>query len=218
MNQTEATTILRLVRTTWPEIPLTDETIKVWTWALDDLPYADVESALKVHMRSSPFAPKPADLRKTVAEAVADTVPWEDAWTEVTGAVKKYGWVLFADGHKTYRESLRWPGWSTPEVEAAVKVIVRRFISREPNMDEGLSIEWVLDAAQDFVNGEARRCPGTKRPPSARSRTSIGRPGATSNRPATPGSWRSCSPRHRTRDGRRCWRSAKRSWRNRARC
>lgn len=32
--------------------------------------------------------------------------------------------------------------------------IVRRFISREPNMDEGLSIEWVLDAAQDFVDGK----------------------------------------------------------------
>jgi Loader and inhibitor of phage G40P. len=123
MKRAETIKILRLVRTTWPEIELTDETIMVWTWAFDDLSYAEVQSALQVHMRTSPFAPKPADLRKTVAEAVADTAPWEDAWTEVTGTVKKYGWVLFADGHKTYRESLNWPGWSTPEVEAAVKVI-----------------------------------------------------------------------------------------------
>lgn len=32
--------------------------------------------------------------------------------------------------------------------------IVRRFITREPNMDEGLAIEWVLDAAQEYVDGK----------------------------------------------------------------
>ena len=32
--------------------------------------------------------------------------------------------------------------------------IVHRFISRVPDMDEGLAIDWVLDAAQDYVDGK----------------------------------------------------------------
>ena len=123
MKRAETIKILRLVRTTWPEIELTDETIMVWTWAFDDLPYAEVESALKVHMRTSPFAPKPADLRKTVAEAVADTDPWENAWHEVMSTVSRYGWTLFANGQDTSRTAPNWPGWSSPEVEATVTMI-----------------------------------------------------------------------------------------------
>jgi hypothetical protein len=36
----------------------------------------------------------------------------------------------------------------------ALTEVVRRFISREPNMDEALAIEWVLDAAQDYADGK----------------------------------------------------------------
>ena len=79
MNQAETTRILRLVRTTWPEIPLSEETIMAWSWAFEDMSYDDVAAALKVHLRTSPFPPKPADLRKTIAEAVAGE-PWEAAW------------------------------------------------------------------------------------------------------------------------------------------
>ena len=32
--------------------------------------------------------------------------------------------------------------------------LVHRMITRVPDMDEGLLIEWVLDAAQDFVDGK----------------------------------------------------------------
>ena len=32
--------------------------------------------------------------------------------------------------------------------------LVHRMISRVPDMDEGLLIEWVLDAAQDYVDGK----------------------------------------------------------------
>ena len=36
----------------------------------------------------------------------------------------------------------------------AMGVIVRRFITRVPDMDEALALEWVLDAAQEYVDGK----------------------------------------------------------------
>jgi hypothetical protein len=135
MDQLEATKILRLVRTTWPEVPLSEESIMVWTLLFDDMPYAAVEQALKIHMRTSPFAPKPADLRKPIADAAADTAPWEEAWTELMRTVRKHGWILFADGHDTYRHATDWPGWSTPEIKAAVEVIGYRNVCMSEEKD-----------------------------------------------------------------------------------
>lgn len=149
MNQTETTVILRLVRTTWPEIPLTPETITAWTWAFEDMAYADVEQALKVHLRTSPFPPKPADLRKPIAEAVAGE-PWEAAWDELMATIRRYG-IYFADDRFTKTD---WTGWSSPDVDAAVKHIGYREVCMADTDQLGIIRAQFRDA---YTNAQKRR-------------------------------------------------------------
>ena len=118
MNRMETIKLLRVARTVWPDLPASEDAITAWCWAFEDMSYPDVEAALAIHIRTSPFAPKPADLRKPIAETVAGE-PWEAAWDELMATVRRYG-IYWADDRFTKRD---WAGWSSPDVEAAVRHI-----------------------------------------------------------------------------------------------
>jgi hypothetical protein len=119
MNETDAARLLRIARTLWPDMTIEPATITAWTWALGDLPTAAVETAMKTWIRTSAFAPKPSDLRKLIAEETAAGEPWEAAWDELMTTIRARGVYLMDERFRSYREG--WCGWSSPEVEAAIR-------------------------------------------------------------------------------------------------
>ncbi len=110
MTKPEIAKLLRVARTIWPDLPAGEDTITAWQWALGDLSYELVQHALQAHMRTSPFPPKPADLRKVLAEDAVGPLTWQQAWDEVWQVAQRHG-----------RTMAGFAGWSSPEVAEAVK-------------------------------------------------------------------------------------------------
>lgn len=73
MNTQETAAVLRILRTVWPKTPLTDDTIRAYQWAFEDLPYELVEDAAKQWLRDGTFFPKPSELLEIVRQAPAPT-------------------------------------------------------------------------------------------------------------------------------------------------
>lgn len=119
MTTNEASKLLFLMRSQWPDTVITDDTIKMWAIVLGDVPYESIELAFYAHCRTSKWAPKPAELLELIAEATVGGESWESAWDELMTAVRRYGSYLFAFD----TPPATWTGWSTPEVEAAVRHI-----------------------------------------------------------------------------------------------
>lgn len=92
MTRTETLRILAVLRTVWPDIPVTEEGITGWTWAFEDVPYSLVEDAAKRYVRTGKFAPKPAELLELIGvQLVAPGLVPEAAWTEVLAEVRRVG-------------------------------------------------------------------------------------------------------------------------------
>lgn len=62
MTRSETIKILRLLRSVWPDQPIHEDTIQVWTWVFEDVTYANAEDAVKRHIQASRWFPKPADI------------------------------------------------------------------------------------------------------------------------------------------------------------
>ena len=71
--------------------PVSEVRAEVFCRALEDLPFEAVKEAAQVHIRTSPFFPKPADLRQLVLGNVEDQA--EFAWQHVLREVRRVGWV-----------------------------------------------------------------------------------------------------------------------------
>jgi hypothetical protein len=119
MTTEEAGKLLFLMRSQWPDTVITKETTKMWAIVLGDVSYESIELAFYAHCRTSKWAPKPAELLELIAEATVGGESWESAWDELMLAVRRYGSYLFAFD----KPPATWTGWSTPEVEAAVRHI-----------------------------------------------------------------------------------------------
>jgi hypothetical protein len=119
MTESDAARLLFLMRSQWPDTVISKETTKMWAIVLGDVPYESIELAFYAHCRTSKWAPKPAELLELIAEATVGGESWESAWDELMLAVRRYGSYLFAFD----KPPATWTGWSTPEVEAAVRHI-----------------------------------------------------------------------------------------------
>jgi hypothetical protein len=142
MNTSDVAKLLRVSRTLWPDIAADEDTITAWSWALGDLPYDVVQRALQVHMRTSPFPPKPSDLRKVIAEEAVTCITWEQAWDEVWQVVQRFGRSRIGHG-----------GWSSPEVQAAVNHIGFAAIC-DSDMDH---IPTIRAQFRDYYDGQRER-------------------------------------------------------------
>lgn len=150
MERVEMAKLLRIARTVWPDIAVDTDTVTAWSWALESFPYGAVESALKDWIRASPFAPKPADLSKIISEASAAGEPWETAWDELMATIRRYG-IYYADDR--FRKD-DWPGWSSHDVEAAVRHIGYREVCGADTDQLGTVRAQFRDA---YVNAQKRR-------------------------------------------------------------
>lgn len=93
MNRQETATLLLILRTIWPDISASDDTVTAWAWAFDGVPYALAEDAAKRYIRTGKFPPKPAELLEliSVQQVAPDLIP-EAAWGEVQAEVRRVGY------------------------------------------------------------------------------------------------------------------------------
>lgn len=93
MNRAGAARLMALIKAGWGDNFKADEkTESFWQDALSDLPYAACETALRFYAREGVFPPKPADLRKIIADLTTMDLPSaEDAWIEVKREAKRCG-------------------------------------------------------------------------------------------------------------------------------
>lgn len=115
MNRQETARIIAILRTIWPDIPATDDTVTAWSWAFERESYSAVEDAVKRYMRTGTFAPKPAELLALIAQQRVgpDLIP-ERAWTEVLAEVKRVGHYRASErqfSHPLIAEAVDAIGW-----------------------------------------------------------------------------------------------------------
>lgn len=76
----------------YPEAIRDEFAASIWYRALKDIPYKALQAAFELHMQSSPFPPKPADLRAGAERLVKNTAeslpPFEGVWRQVTRALR----------------------------------------------------------------------------------------------------------------------------------
>lgn len=71
--------------------PVSDARMEIYFAALADLDLAAVRLAATVHVRTSKFFPRPAEIRELVGGTVEDRA--EIAWAGVVNLVRKHGWL-----------------------------------------------------------------------------------------------------------------------------
>lgn len=124
MTRQETAKLLLILRTIWPELSASDDTVTAWSWTLDGFPYATVEEAAKRYLRVGKFAPRPSDLLELIAtDTVAPDLVVEAAWAEVMAEVKRCGYNrprLFHNGQWWDPPT---PQWSSPLIAGAVAAI-----------------------------------------------------------------------------------------------
>jgi hypothetical protein len=125
MNAQQAATILRVLRSVWPDTKADESTVKAWTWAFEDVPYPAVEDAVKRWIRTGTFSPKPGELLRTIGvNAVGPDLIPEVAWSEVISQASSVG-------HRGR------PSWSHPLIGQAVDAIGWRSICLSDEKDLG---------------------------------------------------------------------------------
>lgn len=129
MNAIDAERILTLAATFWPKV-WPDNSIaqrdaaQLWSESLDDLSFEEGRTALMLYVKGyaeDDFPPRPADLRRMLAEARCNLPSEDDAWREVIREVKRIGsgLPLYVDG-KFYQLT---PTFSCPELALAVEAV-----------------------------------------------------------------------------------------------
>ncbi len=68
MTEKEAAQILAIAKAANPQMQISDAagTVKAWVWLLGDYPAQAVLDAVKHHLLTSPYFPKPADIQKGI--------------------------------------------------------------------------------------------------------------------------------------------------------
>jgi hypothetical protein len=110
MNTQETGRILAVLKATWPDRTINEETVGSYHRALGDLDYAALCEATGYLVQTSRFFPTPAELRDAVLDVVIGVIPPELAWEEVRYQMAEVG------HHGT-------PSWSNPVLADAVRAI-----------------------------------------------------------------------------------------------
>ena len=93
MNRTETIRLLAVLRAVWEDKKITEDTITGYQWALEDMSYEDAETAAKAWIRTGNFFPRPAELRRIMANDSANPSEIaETAWTEVLKEARRVGY------------------------------------------------------------------------------------------------------------------------------
>lgn len=132
MKKTETVQLLAVVNAAFPNMQVTEATVKLWHELLGDLDFNLAIAATKKLILESPYPPTIADIRKRAAEIMTpqeEMIDAAGAWGEVVRAVRKYGYYCEAEA----LESM------SPQVAKVVRYIGWREIclSEEPGVVRG---------------------------------------------------------------------------------
>lgn len=125
MTDEQISRILAILKSVWPAHPVLEETMIAWRWALEDVPYALVEDAVRRWIKGgNQFFPTPSQLLKTIAvnRVAADLIP-EAAWVEVTEQARRVGYGRRTVFHNGESRALPGPVFSRPLIERAVESV-----------------------------------------------------------------------------------------------
>ena len=113
MNATETARLLAICAATFPQYPITKETVSVYAEMLADVPYDHAERGLRDLLMTTDRWPSIAAIRRKVAERMGTLAPEKAlAWAEVRAqitAVGRQGSPNFS--HPVIREAVRTFGW-----------------------------------------------------------------------------------------------------------
>ncbi len=123
MTRDETVRLLAILRSIWPQEAVTDATLTGWTWAFEDMPYADVEAAAKTWIKTGKFFPRPAELLDLIGRAVTGDIVPETAWQEVLREVRRVGFNRLPTFRNGHFEPAPERSFSSPLIAQAVNAI-----------------------------------------------------------------------------------------------
>lgn len=130
MKKTETVQLLAVVNAAFPNMQVTEATVKLWHELLGDLDFNLAIAATKKLILESSYPPTIADIRKRAAEIMTpQEIDAAEAWGEVERAIRKYGYYCESEA----LESM------SPQVARVVRYIGWREIclSEEPGVVRG---------------------------------------------------------------------------------
>ena len=114
VNKTETGTMLLKLRAVWSSEEITPDKIDMYHWLLSDVPFEAVMLAVRAHMGTSAFFPKPAELLALLSAKEVTALSPGEAWEIVQRQINRHGWdgydrVTFDD--PAIAEAVRAVGW-----------------------------------------------------------------------------------------------------------
>lgn len=145
MNKQETAKIVTIIQELYPVYyrnyseDQTATMVQVWSMALDDIPYNEINKAVVrfVKEHTNGFPPNPAELRKLVYESVKpkDEMTGLEAWNVVRKALSRSGWYSTEEFKKLPKDIQRIVGspnmlyeWSQTDSDQVGTVIASHFI------------------------------------------------------------------------------------------
>lgn len=100
MTREEFGKVVAVLKTVYGEEQFikTQYSFDVWYELLKDLSYKDCMTAAQKYMQTEHFAPKPADLRKVIADGKEPVKDYGDAWMDVQLAIRRFGYMREREG------------------------------------------------------------------------------------------------------------------------
>lgn len=86
MTREDFKILAKAINTMWPDTIFSQASFDLWYGSLSDMSYEQASFALQRYISTSEFAPKPASLRKQVAQCIYNVTP-QEAWSMVYKAI-----------------------------------------------------------------------------------------------------------------------------------
>lgn len=140
LNKADFRRLTAEISAIYPDAIKDEFAASIWYRALKDIPYQALQAAFELHMQSSRFPPKPADLRANAERLVkntAESLPsFESIWQQVTRALRNSSYHAEEEFDKLPEiakevvvspENLqKWATMDTSELETVQKSLSRR--------------------------------------------------------------------------------------------
>jgi len=168
MSPKETAELIGTLKIFWPNHPTPDmdKTVAAWVMVIGDIPYPDMQTAVKNYMRrGSPFFPMPAQLIAMIAEnAYRDLIP-EACWAEVRDQARNVGYgrlPIFRNGEF---QPVPEPVFSHALIADAVKGVGWKAICQAEDQQEmQKSFFFTLKALKDRALTESKLAPMNETP------------------------------------------------------
>lgn len=157
MNKQETAIILRILRSNWPNEKVNEDTVTIWTWAFEDVPYSVVEDAMKRYVKTGKFFPKPAELLEIIGvQNVAPNLIPEAAWAEVLKEARRVGVnrLPLYQGGKIIPPPER--EFSHPAIDQAVQSVGWRAICLTPEEERSYLRDAFVKALKALITRDIR--------------------------------------------------------------